>query len=150
MELATALRHSAQPAGLVVVGPSEGEVRETYGAPRRLKSPFPGKRPGVPPEPEAQGAAVTGGYLAAGAPLVVVPTLHGEDSVDGTTVTFLLAENLKITKKEEEKERRRKLKEEVKHVTRVRELDRRKKAGEPTPGASGSRSRSASSHGKRG
>ena len=46
--------------------------------------------------------------MAAGAPLLVVPTLHGEDSIDGTTVSFLLAEDLKLTKKEEEeKERRR-------------------------------------------
>ena len=53
--------------------------------------------------------------MAAGAPLLVVPTLHGEDSVDGTTVSFLLAEDLKLTKKEEEeeKERRRKLREEA-------------------------------------
>ena len=74
-----------------------------------LKAPLSGKRPGVPPEPEAQGAAVTGGYVAAGAPLLMVPTLHNEDSVDSTTVSLLLAENLKLTKKEEEKERRRKL-----------------------------------------
>ena len=74
-------------------------MRETYGAPRRLKALLPGKRPGVPPEPEAQGAAVTGSCVAAGAPLLVVSTLHGEDSVDGTTVSFLLAENLKLTKK---------------------------------------------------
>ena len=61
-----------------------------------------------------------------GAPLLVVLTLHGEDSVDGTTVSFLLAENLKLkNNEEEEKERRRK-----KHVTHMRELDRRKKAGE--------------------
>ena len=65
-----------------------------------------------------------------GAPLLVVPTLHGEDSVDGTTVSFLLAGDLKLKKKEEEKERRRKLKEEAKHETRMRELDRRWKAGE--------------------
>ena len=98
----TALHHSAQPAGPVVVGPSEGEVRETYDALRRLRAPLPRKRPGGPPEPEAQGAAVMGGCVAAGAPLLVVPTLHGEDSVDGSTVSFLLAENLKLTKKEEE------------------------------------------------
>ena len=107
-------------------------VRETYDALRRLMAPLLGKRPGVPPEPEAQGAAVAGGYVAAGAPLLAVPTLHGEYSVDGTTVSFLLAENLELTKKEEEeeKERRRMSKEVAKHVTRMRELDRRKKAGE--------------------
>ena len=94
----------------MVVGPIEGEVRETY--------------PGVSLEPEAQGAA--GGYVAARVPLLVVPTLHGEDSVDGSTVSF--AENLKLMKKEEEeKERRRKLREEAK---RMRELDRCKKVGE--------------------
>ena len=37
----------------------------------------------------------------------LVPTLHGEYSVDGTTVSFLLTKNLKLTKNEEEKERRR-------------------------------------------
>ena len=83
----------------------------------------------MPPEPEAQGAPVTDWYVAAGAPLLVVPTLHGEDSVDGTTVSFLLVENLKL-KKKKEKERRRKLKAEAKHETRLRELDHRWKAGE--------------------
>ena len=54
-------------------------------------------RLGVLKEPEAQGAAVTAGCVAAGAPLLVVPTLHGEDSVDG-----------KLQKQEEkEKERER-------------------------------------------
>ena len=47
MELAAALHHSAQPAGPVVEGPSEGDVRETYEALRRLKAPLPVKRPGT-------------------------------------------------------------------------------------------------------
>ena len=70
-----------------------------------------GMRP-VPPSEVAgpQVAAATGGYVAAGAPLLVVASLAGRDDVDGTTVSFLLAENLKLQKKveEEEKERRRK------------------------------------------
>ena len=37
------------------------EVLETYDAPRRLNALLPGKRPGVPLEPVAEGAAVTGG-----------------------------------------------------------------------------------------
>ena len=36
--------------------------------------------------------------MAAGALLLVVPTLHGEDSVDGTTVSRLLAQSLKRKK----------------------------------------------------
>ena len=31
----------------------------------------------------------------------MVPALHGEDSVDGITISFLLAKNLKLTKEEE-------------------------------------------------
>ena len=62
MELATALHHSAQrPKSRVVEGPSEGEVRETYDALRRLKAPLPGLRLGLPPEPEPLERAVTDG-----------------------------------------------------------------------------------------
>ena len=60
-----------------------------------------------------KGAAVTVGYMSDGAPLQVVPTLHGDDSVDCTTVSFLLVQNLKL-KKEEEQERRKKEKAEKK------------------------------------
>ena len=49
-----------------------------------------------------QGVAVTVGDVVAGAPLLVVPTLHGNDGVDGTTVSFLLAQNLRLQKEEEE------------------------------------------------
>ena len=47
------------------------EREENY-EPRLLDPPLP------------QGAA-TVGYVAAGAPLLVVPTLHGDDGIDGTT-----------------------------------------------------------------
>ena len=105
-----------------MVGSSEGEVRETHDALRRLKAPVPGKRPFVPPEPEAQGAAGLPGLLSWWWRRCLATT---------ATVSFHLAENLTLTKKEEEEtERRRKLKEEAKHVTRVRELDHPKKAGE--------------------
>ena len=91
MELATALHQSAQRAkSRVVEGPSEGEVRETYDALRRLKAPLPGTRPGLPPEPEPLGRAVTDGYVAAPVPLLVVASLAGCDEVDATTVSFLL------------------------------------------------------------
>ena len=48
---------------------------------------------------EPQGGAAAVGYVAAGAALLMVPALHGEDSVDGTIVSFLLRENLKQTRK---------------------------------------------------
>ena len=64
-----------------------------------------------------QGVAVTVCYVAAGAPLLVVPTLHGNDGVDGTTVSFLLAQSLELQKEEE---RGWKLEE---HEAHMRELD---------------------------
>ena len=64
------------------------------------------------------------GYVAARAPLLVVVSLASRDGVDATTVSFLVAENLKLQKEEEEKERRRK-REEAEHEARMRELDRR-------------------------
>ena len=58
MELAAALHHSrdARPG--------------TYDGPRAQKTASSGKRPGVPPEPEAQVGAVTVGYVAAPGPLL--------------------------------------------------------------------------------
>ena len=64
-------------------------------------------------------------HSAGEAPLLVVPSLRGADGVDGTTVSFLLAENLKLQKKEEEEEKeRRRKREEAEHEARMRELDR--------------------------
>ena len=40
-------------------------------------------------------------HSAGEAPLLVVPSLRGADGVDGTTVSFLLTENLKLQKKKE-------------------------------------------------
>ena len=67
---------------------------------RRLKRLPPGTRLGVlkdsgPPWVEA----VTVGYVAASVPLLGVPHLQGDDSVDGRTVRLSLA-----LRKEEEKE----------------------------------------------
>ena len=67
MELATALLHSAQR----VEAPREGVEHG--------KPPLPGKRLGLPPEPEPQGGAVTDGYVAAQSPLLVVPSMAGGD-----------------------------------------------------------------------
>ena len=69
-------------------------------------------------------------HSAEEAPLLVVPSLRGADGVDGTTVSFLLAENLKLQKKEEEKERRRQ-REVAAYEARMLELDRRVFRDEP-------------------
>ena len=74
-------------------------------------------------------------HSAGEAPLLVVPSLRGADGVDGTTVSFLLAENLKL-QKEEEKERRRE-REEAEYEAHMQELDRRVHADLPlTPAES--------------
>ena len=92
-------------------GPAR-ERCETYDA-LRTEGTSPGKAPWCPARARGAGSGSHGRERGLpGAPLLVVPTLHGEDSVDGTTVSFLLAENLKLKKEEEEKERRRKLKAE--------------------------------------
>ena len=49
-----------------------------------------------------QEVAATGGYVAAGVPLLAVSSLRGADGVDGTTVKYLLRAELKKKKKEEE------------------------------------------------
>ena len=51
-----------------------------------------------------QVGAATVGYVAAGAPLPVVPTLRGDDGVDGTIVSWLLKVALR-QKEDEEKGR---------------------------------------------
>ena len=88
---------------------------ETYYAPRGPKTLPPGTRPAPPSEVAGpQGAAVTGGYVAAGAPLLAVSSLRGADGVDDTAVKFLLRAELKLKKKEEEEKEReqaRKMKE---------------------------------------
>ena len=87
MELATALHHSAQrPKSRVVEGPSE---HEKYVGLRAQKPPLPGKRPGLPQEPEPLGRAVTDGYVAAQTPVLVVASMAGGDSVDGSSLKFL-------------------------------------------------------------
>ena len=90
MELATALHHSAQPAGPVVAGPREVEEQDKYEASRRQKAPPPGAHPGVLKEPEVQLEAATVGYVAASTPLLVVASLAGGDVVDTTTINYLL------------------------------------------------------------
>ena len=76
--------------------------------PRHQKTPPPGTRPAPPSE-----GTWPVGYVAAGAPLLVVASLVGGDGVDGTTVSFLLRENLKLQDVKEEEERKRRERREV-------------------------------------
>ena len=137
---------------------SSGKVHTANGAPRSQKlatraeeeevehvphyalrgqeTPPPGERPAPLSEvagPQRSDRTVR--HSAGEAPLLVVPSLRGADGVDGTTVSFLLAENLKL-QKEEEKERRRE-REEAEYEAHMRELDRRVHADLPlTPAES--------------
>ena len=63
----------------------------------------------TPPLPQT---AATVGYVAAPGPLLVVPSLAGGDSVDGTALRFLLKQTLALQKEEEEERRRKELEEE--------------------------------------
>ena len=81
---------------------------ETYYAPRGLKTLPPGTRPAPPSEVAGpQGAAASGGYVAAGAPLLAVSSLRGADGVDDTAVKYLLRAELMLKKEEEEEEERK-------------------------------------------
>ena len=100
----------------------EGEVHAQHDGLRAQKRPLPGKRPGLPPEPEPQGAAATVGYVAAGAPLLAVSSLRGAEGVDDTAVQFLLRAELK-KKKEEDEERQQELADEALDDMLEAELD---------------------------
>ena len=116
MHLAEALHHSAGPSKLKVVERHKRQEEagsETYYAPRRPKTLPPGMRPAPPSEvARPQVVAATGGYVAAGAPLLAVSSLRGADGVDDTAVQFLLRAELKKKKEEEEDERKQELADE--------------------------------------
>ena len=87
MALAKALHHS-RDVGLSSTQPF-GDTRPRAG----------GKRPEVLKDPGPPWVeAITVGYVAAGAPLPAVPTLGGNDGVEGTTASNLLKVALKEEK----------------------------------------------------
>ena len=71
-----------------------GVEREENYEPRRL-------------DPPLSQTAATVGHVAAAGPLLVVPSLAGGDSVDGTALQFLLKQTQALKKKEDEEERRK-------------------------------------------
>ena len=104
--VAEALHHSAGPREKVVErrGRQEGEVHETHNALRSQTTPLPGKRPAPLSEVTGPQAAVTDGYVAAGVPLLGVPSLadSSAEAIDGSTLSFLLQRALEVKRKEEE------------------------------------------------
>ena len=128
MALAAALHHSAGPEVKKVelqqhaalrgqktgTRAGEGEVHEKYDAPRRQNAPHPGVRPGSLFDPGPQRSDRTVRHSAGDTPLLVVPALRGDDGVDGTTLQFLLEQNLSRKKKQEEEEKERKWREQRK------------------------------------
>ena len=112
--VAAALHHSAQrgsdarpethfaPRGQTTA--TEEEVREVNDALEGQKRPPPGMRPVPLPEVAGPQAAVTVGYVAAGAPsLTVVPV--SDDRIDDAALQFLLQQSL-LARAEEEEEAR--------------------------------------------
>ena len=111
MALAESTHHAA-PRGQKMARAGGVEREENY-EPRLLDPPLPQ-------------TAATVGYVAAAGPLLVVPSLAGGDSVDGTAVWFLLKQTLAL-KKEDEEERRKVAaqQQEEKHEERMLALNRR-------------------------
>ena len=97
MELTAATHHSS---------PKGGWPETTHNAPRGQRAASSaGAHTGVLKESEVQLEAATVGYVAAGAPLLPVSSLHGADGVDDTAVRTLL--ELALHKKKEEEEKRK-------------------------------------------
>ena len=70
------------------------------------KRPPPGMRLAPLPEVAGPQAAVTGGYVAAGVPLLGAPLLadSSAEAIDGSTLSFLQQRALEVQRKEEEEE----------------------------------------------
>ena len=99
--------------------------------PRGPKTPPPGMRPAPPSEVAGpQATAATVGYVAAGAPLAVVPSLVGGHHCRDPPPAALKKKKKKKKKREEEKEERRLQLEEAEHERRELVLDRRVSANE--------------------
>ena len=133
MELATALHHSARgPKKRVVEEPREEELPVKHNATSGQNATPPwGVRPAHPLDVSAQPPLVAATCVAAGAPLLAVPSLGGGDAIDDTSVQFLLemallspaeveqqrrAERRKLAREREEKKREEKKREQDKYL----------------------------------
>ena len=96
---------------------------EPHYALRGQKTPPPGERPAPLSEVAApQRSDRTVRHSARDALLLVVPALRGDDGVDGTTLRFLLEQNLSLKKKQEEEEKEREMKEKEAQKVKLEEL----------------------------
>ena len=125
--------HHAAPRGPKTARAEEEAEYETHYALRGQKTPPPGERPAPLSEvagPQRSDRTVR--HSAGDAPLLVVPALRGDDGVDGTTLRFLLEQNLSLKKKQEEEEKEREMKEKeaqkVKREEKLLELEARQRA----------------------
>ena len=109
---------------------AEEEVEyEPHYALRGQKTPPPGERPAPLSEVAApQRSDRTVRHSAGDAPLLVVPALRGDDGVDGTTLRFLLEQNLSLKKNQEEEEKEREMKEKEAQLVKQEELLARERA----------------------
>ena len=84
--------HDGLQAQRTVTSTREGVEHETNGGLRAQKPPLPGKRRGLPPEPEPQVRAATVSHVAAGdgLPTLAMPSLVGAagEVVDAVTLAF--------------------------------------------------------------
>ena len=111
MALSAALHHSRgvgpelheAPRGPKTDRAVEEEVREVNDALEGQKRPPPGMRPAPLPEVAGPQAAVTVGYVAAGAPSLTV-VLVSDDRIDDAALRFLLQQSLLARAEEEERE----------------------------------------------
>ena len=117
--------------------PEEEVEFEEHAGLRAQNTPPPGSRPGVLKDPGPPWVeAVTVGYVAAGAPSLVVASVAAHDGLDDATVQFLLQQSLLAVAAEEEEAREREevkvLQEKVKEKERriVEEIDRLRGLGE--------------------
>ena len=132
MELATALHHSAQgPKKRVVEEPREEELPVKHNATSGQNATPPwGVRPAHPLDVSEQPPLVAATCVAAGFPLLGVPSLADApaEAIDGRTLRYLLKVNLARKKKEEEEQERKA--EEEEHEERMLEIHRKVRADE--------------------
>ena len=127
MTLAEMTHHTA-PRGPTMARVGEGVEHEQHDGLRAQKPPLPGVRPGSLFDPGPQRSDRTVRHSAGDTPLLVVPALHGNDGVDGTTLRFLLEQNLSLKKKQEEREMKEKEAQKVKREEKLLELAARQRA----------------------